>query len=296
MQTITQKRKNSLSNVFAISFLILTFLVSNAQVGIGTTTPLSTFEVNGSMGQKLTTVATDATIDDTNSLIICNNGATAITITLPDASAIRGRIYTIKRDDSSTAIVTIVTTSSQLIDGEATCILANAKEVVTVVSDGADWKKLNTNYSAPQNPNGEISYFNIGGTTISVIDTINLVLCNPATTLSSSSFGFSNGGADTGRLEYTGTKTMTFHISGTLSVEKNSDTPETFIFEFKKNGTTDLPNSTVIQKLNIGDTQDIVVNALVTLATDDYLELFVGGISGYGDLTIKSLNLFVQGM
>ena len=97
MQTITPKRKNILLNVFAISFFLLTFFFGNAQVGIGTTTPLSTFEVNGSIGQKVTTVVANTTLDGTHSLVVCNNGSSPITITLPSAVGVIGRFIQLKK-------------------------------------------------------------------------------------------------------------------------------------------------------------------------------------------------------
>jgi hypothetical protein len=51
------------------------FSAAHAQVGINTTTPQSTFEVNGSIGQK-PSVSTNTILDDTYNIIVCNNGAT----------------------------------------------------------------------------------------------------------------------------------------------------------------------------------------------------------------------------
>ena len=143
MKTIITIGGNVNGYILPIIFLFLCSFTTSAQVGIGTTTPLSTFEVNGSVGQKVTVVTTNTTLNDTYSLVICNNGSTSITITLPDASTIIGRIYTIKRDASATASVSIATTSTQNIDGISTYTLANAKDAVTVVSDGVNWQITN---------------------------------------------------------------------------------------------------------------------------------------------------------
>jgi len=297
MQNVTLKCKNSLWNGFAIIFFLLNSFTSFSQVGINTTSPNSTFEVNGSSGQKLTTVTSNITLDETHSIVICNNGAIARTITLPTAIGIKGRIYTIKRGESSTANVIIATTASQMIDGEMDYMLMNARESLTVISDGADWKITGT--FVPQFPMGEISYFDLTGQTINITSSTidgnsNMFLCNPASTFSTDSCGFSNGGANTGRLKYTGTTTRSFHIACTISVAPTSS--GTFIFELKKSGTTYLLNSRVIQKLPSSDTQSTAMHVFVTLAPNDYLELWVGNTSGTGDIKIKSLNLFALGM
>lgn len=142
MQVFTIKFKNTL-----LLFLFLIFLItysSNAQVGIGTTDPKSTFEVNGSVGQKVNTVSSSVTLDDTYGIIICNNGSAAITLTLPDVTLCTGRVYTIKRNASSTANVTIAGT----IDGVANLIMAKAAEAVTLFSNGIEWKAVSTNNSS----------------------------------------------------------------------------------------------------------------------------------------------------
>lgn len=56
--------------------------------------------------------------------------------TLPTAASIAGREYIIK--NSGTGIVTVVTTSSQTIDGELTFALAQY-ESITVISNGTNW-------------------------------------------------------------------------------------------------------------------------------------------------------------
>ncbi len=143
MKAFILKDKNIKLHVFQIVFFLLISIIINAQVGIGTTIPLSTFEVNGSVGQKVTTVTVNTTLDDTYSLVVCNNGSAARTITLPTAVGITGRIYTIKREASSTANVTI----SGTIDGATNLILAKAGEAATVFSNGTEWKTLN-NYNS----------------------------------------------------------------------------------------------------------------------------------------------------
>lgn len=140
MNTVLKTLLNNL-----VFFFLLFGFVTNAQVGIGTTDPKSTFEVNGTFGQKVSTITATTTLDDTHgSVIICNNSSTAITVTLPDVTLCSGRVYTIKRNATSTANITIAGT----IDGVTNLILAKAGEAVTLFSNGIEWKATSTNNSS----------------------------------------------------------------------------------------------------------------------------------------------------
>lgn len=278
-----------------IFILLFISFGSMAQVGIATTTPLSTFEVNGSNGQSITTVSSDLTLDATHSVIVCNNGAVPKTITLPTSVGIKGRIYNIKRSESSSANITIATSSSQMIDGEPNIILSHAKESISLISDGADWKVIGT--YLPQLPIGEISYFDTAGTIVAINSPTtdgnsNMFLCNPNTVLSSNSIGFNM--LENGKIQYTGTTTRSFRISATISAIP--DTSGSFIYEFKKTNTNFLLNSRVIQNLSSSEIQTSTIQVFVTLAPNDYIELWMGKIGGTANVTIKSLNLFALGI
>ena len=133
--------KISLNNLM---FCLLLFgFVTNAQVGIGTVNPKSTFEVNGSCGQKVNTIAANTTLDDTYGIVVCNN-VSAVTVTLPDVTKCTGRVYTIKRSASSSENVTIAGT----IDGASNLVLAKAGEAVILFSTGLEWKVASTNNSS----------------------------------------------------------------------------------------------------------------------------------------------------
>ncbi len=142
MHTITFNYKHGIKNIHSIIILLISFTIANAQngVGVNTTTPKSNFEVYGSFGQKVTTVSSNTTLDETYSLVICNNGASAISITLPDATACLGRIYTIKRNATSTANVTIAGT----IDGITNLVLKFTNDAATLFSNGTNWSTKNS--------------------------------------------------------------------------------------------------------------------------------------------------------
>ena len=75
---------------------------SGGNVGIGTETPGSTLDVNGSVSFPTGTLRTGAyTITEDDFCIVADCNASAFTLTLPSATdAMAGRIYTIKRMDS----------------------------------------------------------------------------------------------------------------------------------------------------------------------------------------------------
>ncbi len=135
---IIKKTNRTFLQMTTFSVLLLTFFSGYAQVGIGTLTPNSTLEVNGSMAKTVTTVTGNTTLDITHSIIVCDNGAVTITITLPTAAGISGRIYTIKRNATSSANVTIAGT----INGATNLILTAAGQAETLFSDNAEWKSL----------------------------------------------------------------------------------------------------------------------------------------------------------
>lgn len=66
----------------------------------------------------------------------------AFTATLPTAVGADGKVYCLKKTDSSFNAVTIATTSSQTIDGVTTTLLSTQYEELTVVSDGANWQVI----------------------------------------------------------------------------------------------------------------------------------------------------------
>lgn len=66
----------------------------------------------------------------------------AITITLPTAVGFSGKVFNIKKTDSSVNSVTIATTSSQTIDGALTAPLISQYQSFTLVSNGTNWSVL----------------------------------------------------------------------------------------------------------------------------------------------------------
>lgn len=111
----------------------------NGNVGIETTSPNSKLEVNGSVSKAIVskTSAYTASIDDHT--ILCDSSGGVFTITLPATSGIEGRVYVIKKTDSSANAVTIDGNAAEAIDGDATFDLEYEDEVVRIQTDGSNW-------------------------------------------------------------------------------------------------------------------------------------------------------------
>jgi hypothetical protein len=211
MQIFTKNYKNA-SLVFLCFVFLFSFSIS-AQVGIGTTDPKSTFEVNGTFGQKVSTVTATTALDDSHgSVIICNNGSTAITVTLPAVSACTGRVYTIKRNGTSTAIVTIAGT----IDGVTNLILLNPNDAVSLFSNGSEWKAAsNSNLTSSWSVNG-----NTGTTATNFVGTIDakdLVLkTNNTSRVNITSAGVTTIGGATDRTKFEADGTIVLEGAATV--------------------------------------------------------------------------------
>lgn len=279
--------------IFCIQFEIV-----NAQTGVGvnTITPKSSLEVNGSLSKKVTTITANTTLDTSYNVVICDNGASAITVTLPTASGILGRLYTIKKG-TSTSDITIDGNASETIDGATTIIMSDQMDAITIFSDGTNWRT--TTYKVAPYPMGEIRYFSTTGTRIFITNqsngSSNMVKCAPTTTFDGLG-EFDNGGSNNGRLRYTGKNTKTFHIACTISGDLNSSTNVTFVFGIAKNGTVVNASKVLNRIASTTDTQSTSLHLMITMAPNDYLELYVGNITSTADFQFMTLNLFALGM
>ncbi len=284
--------------------LILTLCLSvqlknmKAQTGVGvnTTTPKSSLEVNGSLSKKVTTITANTTLDTSYNVVICDNATSAITVTLPTASGIFGRLYTIKKG-TSTSNITIDGNASETIDGAATIVMSDQMDALTIFSDGTNWRT--TTYKVAPYPMGEIRYFSTTGTRIFISTqsdgSTNMVKCAPATTFDGLG-EFDNGGANNGRLRYTGKNTKTFHIACTISGDLNSGTNSTFVFGIAKNGTVVTASKVLNRITGTTDLQSTSLHLMITMSQNEYLEVYVGNTTTTNDFQFMTMNLFALGM
>ncbi|RYY17182.1 MAG: hypothetical protein EOO36_10085 [Cytophagaceae bacterium] len=118
---------------------VLPVLTAHAQLAVGSTSaPTSTLQVVGSLAANYTSVtATTYTMQATD-FYVAYSGTANTTFTLPTGVSIKGRLYTIKNVSAYT--VTINTTSSQTIDGNASGVISipagQALQLITTGSTG----------------------------------------------------------------------------------------------------------------------------------------------------------------
>jgi len=110
-------------------------------VGIGGASPTHTLQSGGSFATKYVSKSGNYTLTISEQCVEVT--ATGLTMTLPTAVGIDGRIYTIKLTASGSS--TIATTSSQTIDGSTTYSLSAQYKYVTVMSNGSNWIVIGNN-------------------------------------------------------------------------------------------------------------------------------------------------------
>jgi hypothetical protein len=119
-------------------------------VGIGTETPTSSLQVNGSFALPFTSTTASLTATSAMYTINCNNLAVAITITLPSPVGITGRIYIVKRDFGSTGTVSVTPTAGQIEGLNGTFLATTTLQALGIYgqsahfqSDGINWHRIN---------------------------------------------------------------------------------------------------------------------------------------------------------
>ncbi len=140
-----------MKNLFVVFFCV-TCISVYAQVGIGTNSPTSSLDVRGSLAMGYRMFTTSTTAASTDHMLLFT-GTSAATVTLPDASTCAGRIYSIKNTSTTSPlpVVTVATTASQTIDGAATWLLNDNREVLTIISDGSNWHVNSSGVSKTRN-------------------------------------------------------------------------------------------------------------------------------------------------
>lgn len=310
----TIKQKNGFVFFFTFAFLFWVNFFSFAQAGVGinTSDPKSTLEVNGSMSQKVAEITLGTTLGANDNTVVCKN-TTAITIDLPTvaSSSCDGRVYIIKKDMNSTNNVTIDGYGSETIDGAITYVLSDVQGSVTITSDGTEWKIVSDNLSSY--PMGEVSYFySVDGTGKNVYIPYKyiespgalpdpnggyeyMVACNPTTIFAGMAMDFDNGGSNNGTLRYIGRTPRLCHIACTISVSPATANDE-FVFGVAKNNAV-VASSKIIQRTgSASDAQSTAIHVVILLNYNDYINFYVGNLIAGRNVIVKSLNLFALGM
>ncbi|MFH1715641.1 MAG: hypothetical protein ABH857_05610 [Elusimicrobiota bacterium] len=114
------------------------FVEDGGQVGIGTLSPNSSLHVNGSLTLSLVNKTNDYTATANDYMIAANGSGNTVTIALPTASGITGRVYEIVATNVDNQ-VDIDPNGAETISGMATYTFSDPYESVTIVSDGTNW-------------------------------------------------------------------------------------------------------------------------------------------------------------
>jgi hypothetical protein len=75
----------------------------------------------------------------TDFAIMCDASGGGFTITLPAATSHTGRVFHIKKIDSSGNVVTVDGNSSETIENATTVVLTTEGESITIQCDGDEW-------------------------------------------------------------------------------------------------------------------------------------------------------------
>lgn len=108
-------------------------------VGVGTDSPNSTVHINGSLSLPVTRKTSTYTLSSRDFTVLADANGSSMTINLPSAAGMAGRVYFIKKVDGSTNQVTITPAVGEEIDNDASYTLSLENEAIQVQSDGSDW-------------------------------------------------------------------------------------------------------------------------------------------------------------
>lgn len=94
---------------------------------------------NNALSGAYRSVETTGNVTSGDFLIIADAAGGAITLTLPPAALVPGRIYAFKRINSGANTVTVDAYGAETIDGAATHVLTPQWNSVTIMSNGVAW-------------------------------------------------------------------------------------------------------------------------------------------------------------
>lgn len=98
--------------------------------------------VGGSSNLNVASKTGNYTATDTDDVILCDASGGGFTISLPTAAGRSGKVFYVKKTDTSSNLVTIDPNGAQTLDGLTTRTIAIQYSVVVAVSDGTNWRLL----------------------------------------------------------------------------------------------------------------------------------------------------------
>src|ERR1043165_9840024 len=111
----------------------------SGNIGVATTTPNSKLHIDGSLAIGYRTVDSSSALS-VSDFALEFQGFTVDSVTLPDATACKGRMYMVKNTTTHVGEqARVVTVLGQTIDGNPTFIIDLGRSI-TFISDGANWQ------------------------------------------------------------------------------------------------------------------------------------------------------------
>lgn len=105
--------------------------------------PDISLDLDGGLSANVTTqTSATLTLDASHWTVLCDCTSNAITITLPAAASHTGRIYNVKKIDSTANAVTVDGNGSETIDGATTQTISIQYNSIMIQSDGSNWHIL----------------------------------------------------------------------------------------------------------------------------------------------------------
>lgn len=117
----------------------------DGKVGIGTETPTSTLDINGSVSKSIVLISGTYTALDSDYTILAT---AATTLSLPDPTTVTGRVYVIKHGSGSFDVDISSEGTSKLIDTHASITVSTSLGFVQVQSTGAHWFVIGGSYQS----------------------------------------------------------------------------------------------------------------------------------------------------
>ena len=199
-----------------------------------------------------------------------------------------GDIVFLRAANGANTVVVKDGTGNLRLDGDFP--LDSTDDFIKLYFNGTNWLEMSRSDNDNSESNGGFSITTSAETTISTVDTPVKAAGTTATFLLSN---FDDNGGTDNRLRYTGTETKTFRVDCTVSMTAASNNQNIGLY-IAENGTV-IANSEVRRFVSGGtDVGAASVSTLVSLATNDFIELWVENQTSTANMTVELCNCTVK--
>ena len=139
---MTDFKPSDLSNVSTLQSSDLIVISQDAGGGNFTSVTISVDDFNDNIVANVVSTTVTYNVTSNNRFIACDASVGAISINLPTAASTTGKIFEVKKTDSTGNVITIDGNGSETIDGSLTQPLSVQYMNVSILSDGSEWHIL----------------------------------------------------------------------------------------------------------------------------------------------------------